>query len=101
MGESGSTSLSALWPAMASQDIEHLDWSPELVCEHSQHDRLKRAHDGSAYVLVDIHCPYCSQSARLAFCQRWWQSSIRGVICAVCRADVSRSDMYSVVRWLR
>lgn len=81
--------------------IEHLDWEPALKCEHSQHDQSRGSHRGPAWVLVDIHCPHCSQAARFAFCERWWNhSGAHGVTCVVCREYVSRDDMYRVVRWL-
>ncbi len=83
--------------------LEHLDFTPELPCEHSQHE-VRSWHAGKAWGLVEVSClgPRCPRiGRRLALCRAAWDhAGATGVLCSACGVSGKRSEFWSLVATL-
>lgn len=76
--------------------IEHLDFTPSLPCEHSQHARHG---DAPATLYVDATCRECGDSARYLLCLPGY-ARMRTVHCNECGTFATRDEMVTVLEVL-
>ncbi len=83
--------------------LEHLDFTPELPCEHSQHETLPDRHHGNAWGLVESHppCRCPSRAGQLAICRPVWEhAGATGLLCPDCGVSGPRAEFWSLVATL-
>lgn len=87
---------------MSLTAIEHLDFEPEVPCEHSHHESGEYGHSGPGWALVATRCPKCGDGATYVCCRGWWDYSSTGVLtCPNCCAMGRRDDLVRIVQVLR
>lgn len=69
-------------PVTTAETIAHLDFNPEIPCEHSAHGRHPN-HDGPARFLIESHCPGCGDVDRFYLCEPGWKNA-KTLSCADC-----------------
>ena len=71
---------------MSLTAIEHLDFEPEVPCEHSRH-RARHADESAAFLVQVIGFCHLGGGERYALCRSGYALSWRvGVLCPVCRS---------------
>jgi len=71
---------------MSLAAIEHLDFEPEVPCEHSRH-RARHADESAAFLVQVIGFCHLGGGERYALCRSGYALSWRvGVLCPVCRS---------------
>ncbi len=71
---------------MSLAAIEHLDFEPEVLCEHSRH-RARHADESAAFLVQVIGFCHLGGGERYALCRSGYALSWRvGVLCPVCRS---------------
>ena len=88
---------------MSLAAIEHLDFEPEVPCEHSQHASGRYGHHGPGWALVELDCP-CGRGGRYVACRSWWLllcSSGRAPRCGICGTRATVGVTLRIVRVLR
>ena len=88
---------------MSLTAIEHLDFEPEVPCEHSQHASGRYGHHGPGWALVELDCP-CGRGGRYVACRSWWLllcSSGRAPRCGICGTRATVGVTLRIVRVLR
>jgi hypothetical protein len=81
------------------ETIEHLDFQPELPCEHSNHEYGHVPHRPAAY-LIWGHTSCCGQNREFLLCERGWQLGGRGVMCSRCGAVYPREQVWTILKVL-
>ena len=88
---------------MSLTAIEHLDFEPEVPCEHSQHASGRYGHHGPGWALVELDCP-CGRGGRYVACRSWWLllcSSGRAPRCGICGTRATVGVTLRIVQVLR
>ena len=77
--------------------IEHLDFDPEIPCDHPQHPSGLYGHDGPGWALIEVIHP-CFEGLRRIICEGGWANAcIAGTLCPVCHKHLSREQTWRII----
>lgn len=87
------------------QTIDHLDFAPDLPCEHTQHHTGQWGHRGRGWALVEIaQCPGCADPEdRYVACQGSieYLRTLGDFRCDVCSQPMSAAEHLRIIEVLR
>lgn len=77
--------------------IEHLDFTPDLPCEHPVHPSGIAGHEGPGWALIEI-IHSCGEGQRRIICKGGWLvAGIRGTRCQACHEHLSREQSWRII----
>ena len=83
---------------MSLTAIAHLDFEPEVPCEHSRH-RARHADESAAFLVQVIGFCHLGGGERYALCRSGYALSWRvGVLCPVCRSPFTEPGQEPPIR---